>query len=686
MKKINILLFPTILCLGAYTFSLNVFTEVKADVSDNAPSDSQPSFSPTQASAQPFSLQESSLASVAIPDLVLKQAILTQLGKPLTNELTKEDMEHLTSLRLLGETAAQIHTLTGLEYAANLVDITLDASQVTDFSPLEQLSSLVYVSLSGKNITSANFPNLSKSSGITHIYASNAQLDNDVLPKLVLLKQLERLYLDSNIYITTLEPLKILPKLRSISVQFCGITDFTVISEFPALNDLAAFGQNTGRTSTPTTITRTNLPYDAEQETIFLPFTLMPDRLTNFDGYVPPFTISTSANETQLEFNGVRLPENRLQINEHGITVSAVSEEEYSNLSSIEYNARINNPVGNYQTPANFAFYSISSGTYLHQFDVVDEPKDGAPVAVRYLDETGLDIEEPTILTGKIDEAFQTAPKEFNGWILKTSPDNNQGNFTLSPQEIIYLYEKAQGAPIIVKYLDETGQQLQEPTVLTGTIDTPFQTTPKEMDDWTLKTSPNNEHGTFTLNTQEVVYIYEKALGAPITIHYLDETGRKLANSEVLTGQLGISFETNDKQINGWQLKQAPLNKSGRFTKQRQTIQYIYNKQTFLPNDLPLPLTESFNSEPLFTNNTLAQTLTISNSEPAIHTLLPNTSSLKKEGTSSQTTHKKTARMGTVTVKFVDKNGTEITNPQTLTGEVGKQYKVTAKNKIEKNK
>lgn len=223
--------------------------------------------------------------TITIADPILKQTIVSTLGLPAGSELTQADMDRLTNLSLA---SAQISSLAGLEHATNLGSIYINTTNnVTDFSPLEQLSALTYVTLQTKSLTSDNFPDLSKSAGITNLSLGSTSIDDNVLPKIAQLTQLSRIYLDSNMNITTIEPLTVLPNLKSLSVQFCGITDFTVVPAFPMLSDLAAFGQNTGRNDSPTTMGRSALDYDFEHETLFLPFSMMPNRMTNFDGYIP---------------------------------------------------------------------------------------------------------------------------------------------------------------------------------------------------------------------------------------------------------------------------------------------------------------------------------------------------------------------------------------------------------------
>ena len=302
-------------------------------------------------------------STISVPDPNLKQTILSTLGLATTAELTQTDMDKLTNLTL---NSVDIYSLVGLEHATNLSSIYINVNnKITDFTPLESLTKLTFVTLQTSSLTSDNFPNLTASQGLTNLSIGGTSVDNSVLAKIVNLKALVRLYMDSNMNITNIEPLKVLPNLKSLSVQFCGITDFTVIKDFPIMSDLAAFGQNTGRNDPPTTVTRSSLKYNEDEQSVYIPFSMMPNRMTNFDGYIPPFSTSNSASNTYFDFNGTQLPASRLQIDDNGITINSVSPEEYQGIKSFEYNARLNNPAGTYAVPDGYTFYAISSGTYL---------------------------------------------------------------------------------------------------------------------------------------------------------------------------------------------------------------------------------------------------------------------------------------------------------------------------------
>ncbi|ALS02788.1 internalin [Enterococcus silesiacus] len=487
--------------------------------------------------------------TITIADPILKQAILTTLGLPAGSELAQADLERVTNLSI---NSAQLSSLSGLEHAINLSSIYINTNNnVTDFSPLEQLSSLTYVTLQTKSLTSANFPDLSKNTGLTNLGLGSTSIDNDIFPKIVQLTSLKRIYMDSNLTITTITPLKSLPNLTSLSTQFCGITDFTVINEFPVLSDLAAFGQNTGRKDAPTTIGRSSLDYDFDKQTLFLPFSMMPNRMTNFDGHVPPFTTSNSASNTYLDFNDIQLPASRLQITAQGITVSGVTEEEFKHLARFEYNARLDNLAGSYEQPPGFTFYAISGGTYLHQFNVLD---DGQTVTIHYQDTDGTTLLASETRSGLVGQTFEIPAPVIPEYELTEMPSNATGNYSDQAQTVTFVYKKIT-APIvdlegtvIAYYVDTTGVKLREPIPYTDTIGKTFTTEQLEFKGYTFKEVKGSTAGTFTKEDQKVTYVYTKdedKTGPTSSTDSSETTETTTSNTEKTTTSKETSHSTD---------------------------------------------------------------------------------------------------------------------------------------------
>lgn len=265
------------------------------------------------------------------------------------------------------------------------------------------------------------------------------------------MKGLESLSFESNMNITTIEPLIELPNLTELRIQFCGVADFTVINQFPKLSSLAAYGQNTGRNDEITSLSAKELNYDPDNQSFFVPFSIMPNRLTNFDGYQPPFTTSNSSSQTYFDLNGVQIPSSRLAITEEGVTVSGVTQSEFESIETMEYNAFYNNPDGAYAVPDAYSFYAISSGTYLHQFSI-NHQKTAADVTVSYIDAEGNQLHPSQKISGNIGEYFDVTTPEYNleidGYVVKEVQGNPTGQFTDKVQTVTYVYTKDKLNPV----------------------------------------------------------------------------------------------------------------------------------------------------------------------------------------------------------------------------------------------
>lgn len=131
-------------------------------------------------------------------------------------------------------------------------------------------------------------------------------------------------------------------------------------------------------------------------------------------------------------------------------------------------------------------------------------------VTVRYLDEFGNLLADDVSLTGNLGESYVTDSKELDGWVIKSPPDNATGNYSEQRQTVNYVYERAAGANVVVKYTDTEGNEIATADIISGKLDDTFETTPKEIDGFELNEAPTNATGIFTDQEQQVTYVYEK--------------------------------------------------------------------------------------------------------------------------------------------------------------------------------
>ncbi|OFG40786.1 MucBP domain-containing protein [Listeria monocytogenes] len=215
--------------------------------------------------------------------------------------------------------------------------------------------------------------------------------------------------------------------------------------------------------------------------------------------------------------------------------------------------------------------------TYTYTKDPIAQP-----VTVNYIDTDGKTIAPTETLSGNIGGNYTTTAKTIQGYTLTTTPANANGTFSTEAQIINYIYEKNPdlAQPITVDYRSSTGQKIAKSEVLTGNIGESYSTQPKTIAGYTLTTTPPNAKGTFTTNAQTVTYVYTPiAISAlPVTVNYLDENGKEIADSVVLNGHVGEAYNTLAKEIDGYTLIKTPTNANGVFSAEAQSIDYIYRK------------------------------------------------------------------------------------------------------------
>ncbi|EMK2924413.1 class 1 internalin InlJ [Listeria monocytogenes] len=246
------------------------------------------------------------------------------------------------------------------------------------------------------------------------------------------------------------------------------------------------------------------------------------------------------------------------------------------------------------------------------------------------------------------------------------------------------------GEDVTVHYLDDKGEKLADDEVLSGNLDDPYTSSAKDIPDYTLTTTPDNATGTFTTTSQSVTYVYTKniVVAEPVTVNYVDDTGKTLSPSEILNGNVGDTYNATAKQIDGYTLSAEPTNVTGQFTSSAQTVNYIYTKN-------PAPEKGVVEIHYVDENNKqLSSATEISGTVGDNYTTEPKTidgytltttpdNATGTFNTSSQTVTyvytKNIEAAEPVTVNYVDANGKTLAPSETLNGTIGDTYKATTK-------
>ncbi|EAE2482686.1 MucBP domain-containing protein [Listeria innocua] len=189
-------------------------------------------------------------------------------------------------------------------------------------------------------------------------------------------------------------------------------------------------------------------------------------------------------------------------------------------------------------------------------------PVKAKDLTVKYVDETGAEIHESQTVSGNVGDDYDVTTPEYELAIDKYELDTNQlpgnatGTLSLDEQTVTYVYKKADGAPVTVKYVNQNGEELTTSDILTGKLDDTYQAEAKEIAGFTLDESklPTNTSGVFETNSQTVTYVYQ-AVPAKIKAHdstiYVDDAWSGEDNFDGAIDSVGTAVSFSDVQVDG---------------------------------------------------------------------------------------------------------------------------------------
>lgn len=232
-------------------------------------------------------------------------------------------------------------------------------------------------------------------------------------------------------------------------------------------------------------------------------------------------------------------------------------------------------------TPANATgTFSTDAQTVIYQY----ARSNAGHITVKYQDANGTTLAPDDILTGngQLGRPYQTNAKTIENYRLIQTPANATGQFSDQAQTVIYVYTREDAGDITVQYLAENGQQLAADNVLSGQgqLGQPYETSPLNINGYTVKSTQGNTTGTYTLQPQRVVYIYERTAGQPVTAKYQDQDGKSIHPDVVHSGYLGDSYSTEQLVIDGYTFKAVQGDVSGTFGTTAKTVTYVYTVNT----------------------------------------------------------------------------------------------------------
>ena len=356
------------------------------------------------------------------------------------------------------------------------------------------------------------------------------------------------------------------------------------------------------------------------------------------------------------------------------------------------------------------ATYSVNTTHVVH---VIVDPASVGEVTVKYVDTDGNEIHQEQSLTGAVGETYDTTTTDYqlaiDGYTLDSTqlPDNMTGTFSDTAQTVTYIYIKdpIRAADVTVEYVDNEGKEIHESQTLKGNIGEKYDASTPDyqltIDGYTLDSTqlPDNMTGTFSENAQTVTYVYIKdpVPAADVMVEYVDNEGNQIHESQTLKGNIGDKYDANtpDYQlaIDGYTLDstQLPDNMTGTFSDTAQTVTYIYIKDPIRAADVTVEYVDNEGKE-IHESQTLkgnigekydASTpdyqLTIDGYTLDSTQLPDNMTGTFSENAQTVTYVyiKDPVPAADVMVEYVDNEGNQIHEPQTLSGNIGEKYDVS---------
>ncbi|EHP8497105.1 MucBP domain-containing protein, partial [Listeria monocytogenes] len=450
----------------------------------------------------PFSnVRAASTDVVNIPDSYLKEGLKSIVGKPLLEELTEADLETISTADIsymFGfsgyPVTGLVRDLTGLEKAVNMTNFYFSnqteitnlnqiknlpklkkivgiSTGLNDIKALGEMPALEEVELGGDYITDFT-PLLEQENLKSFSYNSYAWLDpsyhqinNEEFTKFANLKSIENLDVTWN-NITDLAALTANDHITNLNLSYNKFTNVAPIATMKKLKVLYLNNNNLTSIDSLHTLRGLSIAYAdnnnitdlSKLKDFFESMNVVGDykglQVNSQTITLPTINIKEGttaiSNNPTLDIDGKEMPISSIS---DGGTVSADNKTvSFSNL-----------PIGTKTVTYNATFTATSpKGVPLSYSLKVTQPitvseKTDSSVNVFYKDENGNELATSETISGKSGENYQTTEKIITNYKLKEIEGQASGQFGDSDTTVTYVYEKADGAPVTVKYVDGDG-------------------------------------------------------------------------------------------------------------------------------------------------------------------------------------------------------------------------------------
>ncbi len=217
-----------------------------------------------------------------------------------------------------------------------------------------------------------------------------------------------------------------------------------------------------------------------------------------------------------------------------------------------------------------------------------------ASVKVSYIYKTtGEKIAEDIEIYGHENDDYKTEKKEIKGYGLMEVPNNATGKMkitrnpdgTYNTQTLVQYYYNKKSEGVIEKYVDITTGKVIEEIKHEGNVNDKYEIVPKEIEDYELVIKdengnsklPTNNKGTMEEKVTTVTYYYVRK--TKVVVKYIDKQTNRELEQEEIQGYEGDSYETKEKQFDGYGLLETPKNAKGKMKANTIEVRYYYKRK-----------------------------------------------------------------------------------------------------------
>ncbi len=204
----------------------------------------------------------------------------------------------------------------------------------------------------------------------------------------------------------------------------------------------------------------------------------------------------------------------------------------------------------------------------------------GVMVEAKYLERgTNKELAESEKITGELGQKYKTQSKEIQNYELVKVEGKEEG--LLKRKKITVAYYYAQKTTIKIQHIDKETDEILSEHIAEGLVGDTYAAASKDLENYIVVEKPEPRVVELTKEEQILKYYYQKVTQGVIEKHIDKETG-DILNNTVHQGEEGTSYQTKEKEFEGYDLTQKPSNAVGNMINGVIEVKYYYRKKAEL--------------------------------------------------------------------------------------------------------